>query len=254
MRYFFEIAFNGTNYCGWQRNINAHIPSIQEILENKLSLLLQRNITIWGCGRTDKGVHAEKYFAHIEIDYQLESSFLRKCNAILPLDIAILNIYSVPDELHARFNARSRTYRYRITLEKCPQKMTFQSYYNILNEKIPDMEEALHSLIRYDDFKTMCRTPDRNKHTFCTILNTHFEYFPDTKEIHMYITANRFLKSMMRMLVGYLVLLGKNKIGLEEFYDLLEGTSHYKFHQLAFPQGLSLVDVTYPRDIEMILI
>lgn len=251
MRYLFEISFNGTNYCGWQHNINAHVASVQEVLEDKLSILLRTNITVWGCGRTDKGVHAEKYFAHIEAEADLESSFIRKCNAILPPDISVNNMYRMPNGFHARYHARTRTYRYTLSLKKYPQKLLFQTYYDALCiQRVPDMEAAVHIIKNYKDFRTMCRTPDRNKHTFCTILDTQFTYLPDIDEIHIQITANRFLKSMMRMLVGYIVLIGCNTISKELFIQILEGKSEYKYHELAFPQGLSLIDVTYSLEMD----
>ena len=249
MRYFLELSFDGTNFCGWQRNINAKKPSVQETIENSVSLILNERVTIVGCGRTDAGVHALHFYAQLNTHQNLTKVFVDKINRILPKEISLQNIYMVNQDAHVRFSAISRTYVYKISMDKLPQKLNFATYYPIPSSSIDLMTEAVHLIQDCSDFYHLCRTPLRHNNTICHISKTSLQYFPEEREIHITFTANRFLKSMIRMIMGYIIAVGFKQLSLKSFSDVIKGDFQYKYHKLAYPQGLSLVNVRYPFEL-----
>ena len=245
MRYFLKLAYNGTKYFGWQTQPN-HI-TVQEVLDGALLKLLNKPVYTLGCGRTDTGVHAKKFFAHVDIEEDLPDEFHFKLNCVLPKDIVILEIIPVEKERHARFDAISRTYQYFLHFKKDPflEPGSFCYPFHVLDfEKII---EATELLLSYQDFKPLCRyNQDRYKHTRCNLTEARWEEISETGQMKFTITANRFLRSMVRRIVGAMVLIGRGKMTIGELKKVMDDVSEFKIKIAVPPQGLYLVDVQYP--------
>lgn len=246
MRYFIYLQYDGTAYHGWQSQPNA--TSVQETIEQKLSLLLQRELFIVGAGRTDAGVHARLMVAHFEIEgAEIDCDNLTKrLNGILPKDIAIQKIVPVKDDAHARFSPISRTYRYYITTHKNP----FDPYaYRIFWDLDIDlMNEAAKKLFDYIDFTSFSRLHTDVKTNNCKIMEAKWtETTPG--EFVFVIKADRFLRNMVRAVVGTLLLVGRHRITIDEFCQIIEGKDRCKAGESAPGNALFLEDIEYPQDI-----
>lgn len=242
MRYFIELSYKGTAYCGWQRQPNA--PSVQETIEKSLSTLLREPIDIVGAGRTDTGVHASYYVAHFDssIDVDLRPDFKYHLNCHLPDDITIRNIRHVADEAHARFDAREREYKYYILIEKNSfnRELTWQ-YRSDLDEV--QMNIAADMLLHHSDFATFSKLGSNNKTTTCKVFHASWER--DGKSLTFTIRADRFLRNMVRSIVGTLVDVGRGKLSAEQFRTILESGDRAQASASAPAQGLFLTNVTY---------
>ncbi len=218
-RYFIELAYNGKNYHGWQ--IQPGAVTIQETLNRALSTLLREDIQVVGAGRTDSGVHASFYVAHFDTDTPLKApgQTVYKLNRILGKDIAISKIYPVAADIHARFSAVSRTYRYFIDKNKDP----FTCEYAWKVYPLPDirlMNEACQVLFEYRDFTSFSKLHTDVKTNNCTILEAYWE---DTgKQLVFSIKADRFLRNMVRAIVGTMVEIGQGKLTLADFRRIIE--------------------------------
>lgn len=246
MRYFIEISYNGKNYAGWQVQENA--IGVQNIIENCLSKLLKNPIEIQGSGRTDKGVHCPKQFAHFdcpEIPFS-KSDFLHKINAFLPKDITIRQIYEVTETAHARFDAISRTYLYAISTKKNPflHELSYQ-FNKPLN--FEEMRLAANILKENEDFTSFSKLHSASETNLCKIKEIKIE----TKEnfIFFTITANRFLRGMIRLLVGTLLEVGLKKMSIEQLLTLINIKDVRKTPAAVPAEGLFLVNVIYPDKI-----
>ena len=242
MRYRIDLAYNGENYHGWQTQPNA--SSVQETLERAFSLILRQNISITGCGRTDTGVHAEYYVAHFN-SYAIKgkiSDLVHKMNSFLPKDIAIYSIEPVDDEFNARFSAVSRSYRYLIHTRKDPflDRSSWLVPYPIDIEK---MNQGCEILKRYTDFASFCKAGSDNKTTICHISSA--QWTQNGHRIVFEITADRFLRNMVRAIVGTMVDLGMGKTSLEGFEDIIKSHKRSSAGQSVPAKGLSLVDIRY---------
>ena len=242
MRYRIDLAYNGENYHGWQTQPNA--SSVQETLERAFSLILRQNISITGCGRTDTGVHAEYYVAHFN-SYAIKgkiSDLVHKMNSFLPKDIAIYGIEPVDDEFNARFSAVSRSYRYLIHTRKDPflDRSSWLVPYPIDIEK---MNQGCEILKRYTDFASFCKAGSDNKTTICHISSA--QWTQNGHRIIFEITADRFLRNMVRAIVGTMVDLGMGKTSLEGFEDIIKSHKRSSAGQSVPAKGLSLVDIRY---------
>ena len=208
-RYFIKLAYNGTNYHGWQLQNNAH--TVQAEITEKLSLLLREDISIVGCGRTDTGVHARDFYAHFEVSELKFATrdLIHKLNSFLPADIAIFDIYQVKPDLHARFSAVSRTYKYFIALNKDPFAEN-TSYHYVGKLDVENMNKACLSLIKYTDFTSFSKLHTQTATNNCKIQLAHFEYISD--KLVFTIVADRFLRNMVRAIVGTLLEIGKGKL------------------------------------------
>lgn len=245
MRYFLHLAYRGTAYKGWQRQGNTDL-SIQQKLENDLSKMMGTPISIMGCGRTDSGVHARQYFAHFDYDGEWSYDPVERLNRILPDDISVFEVIPVHPMAHTRYDAIKRSYEYHLHLDPNPFLSPFSSYHNKSLVAIENMKIGLESLLRMEDFRYLCLTPDRSKHTLCNIFEARMEVSTDQKRFVFYFTANRFLKSMIRIIVGRLLLVGEGKISLKELDDLNIGKIKLSYPVMAFPQGLHLTKIEYP--------
>ena len=242
-RILFEIAYNGAKYHGWQKQDNA--LTVQETIEKNFSMLLKskQDVTIIGCGRTDTGVHAEQYFFHVDIskDEDLDS-LLNKLNLILPSDILIKDYTIRKLDFHARFSALSRTYEYRISQKKEPFLNTLFNYVSY-NLDVDLMNESCKKLIGFNDFTSFSKV-----HTEVNNFNCHIYEAYWTKNHHQLvfkIKANRFLRNMVRAIVGTMLLVGKNKISVQDFCDIIASKSRSSAGPSVKAKGLFLTKVDY---------
>ena len=245
LRYFIQIAFNGSEYHGWQRQPNAY--SVQQALEEALSTLLGSEIAIVGAGRTDAGVHAAEIYAHFDYENPLDLEDLtHKLNRFLPKSIAIQTIRRVSNEAHARFDATSRSYRYLIETEKNPFNTDFAHFIGLPLD-LEQMNKAAEFLIGKQDFECFSRTHTDVKTFICDVKAASF-----TKEgslVRFEITADRFLRNMVRAVVGSLLEVGLGKRSPEWIQELIQSKSRSKAGASAPAKGLSLTAVNYPNSI-----
>ena len=242
MRFFIEFSYNGSNYHGWQRQ--PFQTSIQERFEDCISKILSSNISLTAAGRTDTGVHAKKMFAHF--DYDKEFDYLKtihNLNSFLPNDISVRNIFRVNDDDHARFSAISRTYRYVLISRKDPfmQKRAY-----LLKNKldIKKMNEACKYLLSNDDFKSFSKSKTDVKTYVCDIHEAYWTQVDDDTFIFK-IKANRFLRNMVRAIVGTLIEVGQNIITIDQFNDVILSKNRAKAGYSVPAHGLYLTDVEY---------
>ncbi|HNP18441.1 MAG TPA: tRNA pseudouridine(38-40) synthase TruA [Fulvivirga sp.] len=246
MRYFFEIAYKGTNYHGWQRQPN--VATVQEIVEIGLSKILRENITILGSGRTDTGVHCEQQYFHVEPDTEIPDpdDLLFKINSYLPKDIAIKRIVEVDDDAHARFSATSRSYEYRICLLKNPFADELYNYLKV-PVNIKTMNKAAALLLGKKDFESFSRVKTDVSNFYCEI--TEANWVQEGNNLIFRITANRFLRGMVRTIVGSLLEVGQGKYDAAHFEQIILGKDRKLAGSAALAQGLFLTKVMYPPHI-----
>lgn len=244
MRYLFEIAYKGTNYHGWQRQLNAQ--TVQQVVEETLSTILREPITILGSGRTDTGVHCQQQFFHIETLLEISSKDLRPINNFLPPDIAIRGIQKMTDDGHARFSALHRKYEYRISKIKSPFQQDL-TYYFHRDLNVKTMNEAATLLRGKKDFESFSRVKTEVNNFFCHITEAHWEESDTTLTFH--IRANRFLRGMVRAIVGTLLDVGLGKITPDEVESIIIAKNRKKAGAAAPAHGLFLIEVMYPSEI-----
>lgn len=247
MRYFLELRYDGAAYCGWQRQPDQ--PSVQQTLERALATLLREPVAATGAGRTDTGVNASYYVAHFDVGKPVEDAaqLVRKLNFMLPGDIAVGTLTPVSDNAHARFDAREREYRYFIELRKNPFSRggTWQ-YYRPLD--LERMNRAAASLTDYDDFTSFAKLNSNNRTNICRL--TQAAWSVDERGVWCFtIRADRFLRNMVRALVGTLVDVGRGRYTPEEFRTIVESRDLSRSSAGAPAQGLFLTDVRYPEAV-----
>lgn len=247
MRYFLELRYDGAAYCGWQRQPKQ--PSVQQTLETGLTTLLREPIEIVGAGRTDTGVNALYYVAHFDVSVPIADPALIvfKLNFLLPGDIAIGSLTPVADGAHARFDAREREYRYFIEPRKNPfSRGTTWQYHVPLD--LSRMNEAAAMLLQYDDFTSFAKLNSNNKTNICHVM--HAAWTVDERGVLCFtVRADRFLRNMVRSLVGTLVDVGRGRYSPEEFRAIIEARDLSRSSGGAPAQGLFLSDVRYPAAI-----
>lgn len=246
MRYFIELSYNGKNYHGWQMQPNA--ISVQETINKALSQLIRETVNIVGAGRTDAGVHATQMFAHFDTDTSIDSTELtNKLNAFLPVDIVVRKMYLVDDEAHARFDAVSRSYEYRVWLGRNPFLVdtTWQLYQQKLN--IEQMNEAALMLLNYTNFKCFSKSKTDVKTYNCTITEAFWK--KEENLLIFYISADRFLRNMVRAIVGTLIEIGLGKRTIEDFTKIIESQDRTKAGVSVPAQALFLTKVEYQKAI-----
>ncbi len=246
MRYFVELSYNGKNYHGWQKQPNS--ISVQQLVENTLSNVIRKDITIVGCGRTDAGVHASQFFLHFDMEEELDTeNLIFKLNSCLPTDIAIYRVFSVSDKDHARFSAVFRSYEYRIFLKKNPffTDTSWQVYNQ--NYDLKKMNEAAKILFEYTNFKCFSRSRTDVKTYNCKIMRA--EWIQDNDVFVFHIKADRFLRNMVRAIVGTLLQIGQHKITLQDFRRIIESEDRTQAGASAKAKGLFLTEVGYSEKI-----
>ncbi len=242
-RYFIQLSYKGTNYHGWQIQPNA--ITIQEVLTKTLSTILREEVEITGAGRTDTGVHASYFVAHFDSkcnDLDKDKKFMFNINSLLPHDIAIHKILKVNNEAHARFDATSRTYHYFIHQQKDPF-LTESSYYLPHKLDIDLMNKACELLLQFTDFTSFSKLHTDVKTNNCRIESALWE--KDSYKLSFTITADRFLRNMVRAIVGTLIDIGKHKTTLEGFIQIIENRNRSDAGTSAPAHGLFLTNITY---------
>ena len=222
MRYFIDFSYDGTSYHGWQIQPNAN--TVQAELQRACSMALQSEVIVIGAGRTDTGVHARQMVAHFDTDTDLDCThFAFRLNGILPRDIAVNSVYPVSDDMHARFSATRRTYHYYVHTAKDPflDKYSLRLHY-ILDYEL--MNKAAGILFEYEDFGAFCKAGSDVKTTLCSIYAAHWHQTSPTSW-YFEISANRFLRNMVRAVVGTLVEVGRGKMSIDDFRKVIEGKS-----------------------------
>ena len=246
MRYFIELSYNGKAYHGWQTQPNA--ISVQAVLEKGLSTLLKEPISTMGAGRTDAGVHAKQLFAHFETEVLFDAEkLLYKLNSFLPGDISIQSIFKVNPDAHSRFHALSREYLYRIALEKNP----FNTEHAFLLKPKLDIERlkaATKILLDYKDFQCFSKSNTDVKTYHCNIMKAEWQLVEN--ELHFTIKADRFLRNMVRAIVGTLINIGIGKVEVETLHDIIKSKNRSEAGFSVPAHALYLTAIKYPETIK----
>ena len=242
MRYFFELAYNGSNFVGWQIQENG--ISVQETLEKAFHTLIRQPVKVIGCGRTDAGVHAKKYFMHVDLDDVLPDSFIYKINRLLPESIVVYRFWEVEDDVHARFSAKSRTYEYHISRYKDPfQSGLSFSFYAAKHLRIDTLQHAANLILEFDTFYPFCKSKSGVDHFKCDLFLSNWQEH-DAGYLYT-IKANRFLRGMVRLIVGMCLNVGLGKLDLHRIRQSLETQKRFSPTWSVPAQGLFLIDVEY---------
>ncbi len=241
-RYFLHLSYLGSNYHGWQRQTNS--ITVQEVIESSVSQLRMEHQGVHGCGRTDTGVHASNFYAHVDLEEQIDTEAFRfQLNAILPEDIAIHEVIPVKDDTHARFDATERAYSYSIHHLKDPG-LYGRSLLCHQSLDIDAMNEASAYLIGRKEFTSFARSQGAQKHDFCDIRSA--SWVKTSKQTVFRISADRFLRNMVRAIVGTMLDVGKGKLPAEAILKILEEKNRSSAGASAAAHGLSLDRVEYP--------
>jgi tRNA pseudouridine38-40 synthase len=244
LRYFIELSYNGTNYHGWQ--VQPNVISVQEKINDGLSKLLKESINIMGAGRTDAGVHASQMYAHFDYDNEIDIKYLiDRLNSFLPDDIVIYKIFPVGEKAHTRFHATSRSYEYRIYLGRNPflLRTTWQLYrYELDVEK---MNDAAKILLNHTDFKCFSKSNTDVSTYNCDVREAIWRQKDNLLVFH--ITADRFLRNMVRAIVGTLINVGLGKNSIEDLIKIIESRNRSEAGLSVPARGLFLTRIEYPK-------
>jgi len=239
------LAYEGTNYHGWQSQLNA--ISVQSELEKCLSLKFGNQIKLTGCGRTDTGVHARQYFAHFDVEIPFDLStkitFINQLNQFLPCDIVVFDLVEVNPTANARYDALSRTYKYYISRKKNPFNRLHTLYIDGSLD-IVLMQQACSLLFDYEDFTSFSKLHTNTKTNNCLVYHASWEINED--KLVFTITANRFLRNMVRAIVGTMIVMGKGKLTIEDFREVIESKDRSKAGFSVPGKALFLEEITYP--------
>lgn len=242
MRYFIQFAYKGTNYHGWQLQPNA--VSVQEVLTKAMNILFREDFELIAAGRTDAGVHAKLMYAHFDTEKEFDAAqMIQKLNSFLPEDITVYRFFDVSDQAHARFDAVSRSYEYHIHTFK-NSFLKDLSWYHFRPLNVEKMNQAAKILLEYEDFECFSKA-HTDVFTFnCTITKAYWEQKDDRLIFH--ISANRFLRNMVRAIVGTLIYVGSGKITVEDVRKIIESKDRGKAGFSVPAHGLYLTRVVYP--------
>ena len=247
MRYFIELSYNGSVYHGWQNQPDA--ISVQEVLEKALSMLLKQPIATMGAGRTDTGVHAKQMFAHFDYDGDFDTTNLVfKLNSFLPKDVAIHDVFKVKTDAHTRFDAMSRTYLYRVTLKKDVFSVDHVLYVKQALD-VDKMKAATEILFEYKDFQCFSKSNTDVKTYYCDIMKA--EWVVVDGELQFTIKANRFLRNMVRAIVGTMINIGLGKIKVNDLHAIIKSKDRSEAGFSVPAHALYLTEVEYPKDIKI---
>ena len=245
MRYFITFSYRGTDFHGSQTQPNGN--TVQAEMEAAFATILRQSVPLTFAGRTDAGVHAEKMVAHFDIDKAVPANFAARLNNLLPDSIAIIGLCRVSDEAHARFDALARTYHYRITTRKDP--FIYINHTRVApGLDFEAMNSAAQRLLGQQDFASFCRVHTDVKTTICDVKEARWIQESDT-EYTFIITADRFLRNMVRAVVGTLFEVGKHKMTEEQLAQVIAAHDRCKAGHSAPAEGLSLVEIIYPKNI-----
>jgi len=246
VRYFIHFSYAGTNYHGWQRQPNA--LSVQQVMEEALTTLFKQLCVVVAAGRTDTGVHARQMVAHFDLDQPLKDTqqWVYRLNQFLPTDIAVESIQAVKADAHARFDALSRTYEYHIKTIKSPfENELHYCFYQSLH--LEQMQLASQLLLEYEDFECFSKSNTDVKTYLCKISQAQWE---KTKKGYIFtITANRFLRNMVRAIVGTLIEIGLEKKTVEDLHNIIRSKNRSLAGYSVPAQGLFLTQIEYPKNL-----
>lgn len=245
MRYFIHLSYKGSRYHGWQRQDNA--PSVQAEIEAKISTILKTPIEVIGCGRTDTGVHAHSYYAHFDIDFELPTSFKHSLNAMLSEDIGIYEILKSDDDTHARFSADFRSYRYFIHYEKDPFLIDRSFHFRLSQRPNIDLMNVFcQQLLSIKDFSSFEKKGSGNNHSRCTV--TKAEWIPTENGCYLEVQSNRFLRNMVRAIVGTSLMIGCKKTDVTTIMNDVKNHKTILLSMTAPAHGLHLWSIQYPEN------
>ncbi|MFT5165607.1 MAG: tRNA pseudouridine38-40 synthase [Saprospiraceae bacterium] len=245
MRYFLKLSYRGSKYHGWQ--IQPESPSIQQKIVDGLSIILRTPIEITGCGRTDTGVHARDYVAHFDYGGSFPSDFLKRINKCLPEDIAIVTLSPVSSDAHARFDAKHRAYEYHVVFSKTPFDIDTAYHFPFLKDlDLEKLQAAAALLLEYKDFFPFCKTNTQVKTMRCELFRSEWEVDEENGKMIFHIAANRFLRGMVRLIVGMCLNVATGKITLASVKNAMETQTRLPKSLSVPPHGLYLVDIRYP--------
>jgi tRNA pseudouridine38-40 synthase len=249
-RYFIHLAYNGADFHGWQIQNNA--PTVQEFFNKALSALLNKEINVVGCGRTDTGVHASNFYAHFDFKFPFakkeKEDLIFKLNRFLPASIVVFNIQEVNAEANTRFDAISRTYKYYVCQRKDPFFDEY-SYYLYGELDVDLMNQAAIKMMKFTDFTSFSKLHTQTKTNNCKI--TEAKWTTEDHKLIFTITADRFLRNMVRAIVGTLLDVGKKKISIEEFKNIIKSKNRCDAGCSVPGKALFLEKVIYPSDIRI---
>lgn len=243
-RYFIELSYDGTGFHGWQTQPNG--ITVQECLDKALSTYFRQEIVSLGCGRTDAGVHASQFFAHFNVvglSVETVNNGVAGINSLLPYTIGVKTIFAVADNAHARFDATERAYKYHLHFTKDPFKLN-RSWLYKGDLAIDKMNEAAKILLNYRDFSCFSKSNTQTFTNNCKVTHACFEKIENG--LIFTITADRFLRNMVRAIVGTMILVGKGDLEIDEIAQIIEDKNRSKAGQSVPACGLYLVAVKYP--------
>jgi tRNA pseudouridine38-40 synthase len=244
-RYFLELAYNGTRFQGFQKQPHT-TATIQTQLEEKLRVLLRQATELVGCGRTDAGVHAKHYIAHFDAQEALPSDLVYRLNRILGEDIVIFRCFQVADTAHARFDAISRAYEYHLYFQKDPFAQEMAYYYPRAQHLNLDlMQAAAKLLLNFEDFAPFCKTKTDAKTRRCHLRRSEWQQLDAQRWVY-HIQGDRFLRGMVRLIVGMCLYVGEGRMSLEQVEKALQTQTPLPQPMSVPPQGLFLTDIRYP--------
>ncbi len=244
MRYFSELAYNGTHYHGWQKQQNA--ASVQETIERAFSTILNSEIEVVGCGRTDTGVHASQYLMHFDFEGTFPDGFVHRMNKYLPKDIVIRSVFEVNENAHARFDAVHRSYEYHLVFEKTPfETETAWHFYLSKTLDVDKLNEAASLLLGFNEFFPFCKTNHDAKTMECLLSRSEWVHDEKKGLLVFHISANRFLRGMVRLIVGMCINVALGKLTLEEVTKAMENQTMLEKSWSVPAHGLFLTEVKY---------
>jgi tRNA pseudouridine38-40 synthase len=241
LRYFIELSYNGKKYHGWQ--IQPDVISVQEKLNDAISTILQEQVQVVGAGRTDTGVHASQMFAHFDTTRELKDEIVFKLNSILPNDISVYEVFLVHDDKHVRFDATSRSYEYKIWLGRNPFLLDFSWQVHSQRPNLDLMNDAAKLLLEYEDFQCFSKVKTEVYTFNCRITEAFWEL--NENELTFHISANRFLRNMVRAIVGTLIDVGLGRVSKEGFREIIESKNRSNAGLSVPAKGLFLTAIKY---------
>jgi len=244
MRYFLEVAYKGTNYAGFQIQQNAN--TIQAEVERALQICSRQTLKLTGASRTDAGVHAYQNYFHVDTEYELPASYLYNLNSLLPLDIVIKTITRVADDAHCRFHALVREYNYYINSSKNPF-LNDTAWFYPYAVNIEALNIAAAAILKFTDFTSFSKKNAQNYTKLCSIMKSN--WIKDNERLTYNVKSNRFLRGMVRGLVGTMMQVGREQISLSDFYSIVEAKDCTKANFSTPAKGLFLTTVEYPASI-----
>lgn len=244
MRFFVDISYDGTLYNGWQRQTNTS-NTVQEVLESALENIFKKRFSVSGCGRTDKGVHANQFYFSLDVDNYLDFNFIERLNYNLPDDIVANSIHEVDLKANTRFDALSRTYHYYFHFNSSPFLDKYALGLSNVDLNLEKICVALRLLMGKHDFKNFCRQPDKHNTTVCEMMEAGIYKLEKRDFYCIKFKANRFLRGMIRILVSQLLDIGKGEVGLEIIEDKLKSEPILLKQFSAYPGGLHLHNIEY---------